>query len=447
MGTSNDFNYVRVSRLEPLSIETLALVVAGLYFLYLVYKKQANWDIAYFLALPFTDEPFRIGSLQPVEILSMVMIGLNFRRIHLNYVILIGALFLLFSGIGFLTGNVHAIYSPLYSIRFLLIGVIFSVLKNRPFSLPVSVLRFIVLFSFTMTVLQAALWLAGLPIHGVFYNGILPRTKGLAHEPATWAIWVVTLFPFILHFKLGRLYLVLNFLMLLLTFSTFGIVATLSFFLIRWLLAGAHFRLQKSTLRVLGVLIVLAFSVAIVRPGTISAASNLLTIFNKLIFYQQELTGLSSGQVEASLESGDESGRGSDLTYFRETFPSNWFVGIGSFNAPYDVNGPGQISGTNTYAIIPVEIGVTGSVLLIFLLLRHYRVLLRGRRRKSIDFLAYSLNFLLMIAGIRCFGFYEPWFAQAVLLQIAHEEEAKPSSEIVAQDIKIRAGIEGQICT
>jgi hypothetical protein len=148
LGVNNDYNYVRVSRLEPLSIETLALVVVGLYFLYLVYKRQANWDIAYFLALPFTDEPFRIASLQPVEILSILLIALNFRRIRLNYIILIGALFLLFSGIGFLLGNVHGAYSPLYSIRFLLIGLIFSVLKNRQFRLPVSVLRFIVVFSF-----------------------------------------------------------------------------------------------------------------------------------------------------------------------------------------------------------------------------------------------------------------------------------------------------------
>ena len=441
MNTANDYNYVRVSRLEPISIESLALVAALSYFLYLVYKKQANWDIAYFLALPFTDDPFRIASLQPVEMLSVLLVALNYRRIRLNYVILIGCTFFLFSVIGFLTGNVHGAYSPLYSLRFLLIGLVFSIFRNKEFGLPVSALRFVVLLSFTMTFLQAALWLAGLPIHGVFYNGILPRTKGLAHEPATWSIWVVTLFPFILHFKLGRLYLTLNFIMLLLTFSTFGIVVTLSFFLIRWILAGAHFRLRKSALRFVGITLALALALVVIKPDTLASAAKLLTVFDKLVLYQQELTSLAQGQTIQETDAGAESGRGSDFAYFKENFPAHWLVGVGSFNAPYDVNGPNPIAGTNTYVILPVEVGITGTCLIFLLLFLHYRGLLYERRSKSMDFLAYSFAFLLMISGIRCFGFYEPWFAQSTLLRLAPlEGEAENEPETESKDIAVLTG-------
>ena len=425
MGTANDYNYVRVSRLEPLSIESLALVVAGLYFLYLVYKKQANWDIAYFLCLPFTDDPFRIGSLQPVEVLSLFLIAFNYRKLRLNYVILIGCTFILFSGIGFLTGNVHGAYSPLYSIRFLLIGLVFSVFKNQPFRLPVSVMRFVIVFSFAMTFLQAALWLAGLPVHGIFYNGVLPRTKGLAHEPATWSIWIVTLFPFILHFKLGRTYLVLNFLMLVLTFSTFGTLATLTFFGIRWVLSGAHFRLRKSALRFAAVALVLALGIVVVKPDTLDSAAKLLTVFNKLVLYQQEITKIATGQSGDVVSGQPESGRSGDLTYLENTFPDHWLVGVGSFNSPYDPGDPNFIPGTNVYLTMPAELGVTGMALIFFLFLMHYRVLLRNQRQKSVDFIAYSLNFLLMIAGIRCFSFYEPWYAQATLLRLPRESEAE----------------------
>ena len=436
----NDYNYIRVSRLEPVSIEALALVVAAAYFFYLVSKKQASWDVVYLLALPFTDDPFRIGSLQPVEVVSLAFLAFNFRKIRLNYLILIGFTFCLFSFIGIVTGNVQSLYSPLYSLRFLLIGLVFSAFRNSAFQVPVPVLRFLVGFAFGVTALQASLWLVGLPIHGVFYNGVLPRTKGLAHEPATWAIFVVTLFPFILHFKLGRLYLVLNFLMLLLTFSTFGTVATLVFFALRWLLAGAHFRLRPSALRAAAVTVALLLVVAAVKPEAAASAGKLFSVFDKLLLYQQELTLFSQGRsVQEAEESvgAAESGRGSDFNFFKETFPSHWLTGIGSFNAPYDVNGPNPIAGTNTYLMLPVETGAAGFGLIVILLIFHYRGLLHDRHRRSIDLMAYSLTFLLMISGIRCFGFYEPWYAQSALLRLAppevgEAEAAEHRSELLA---------------
>lgn len=433
MPFNNPYNYVRVSELQPVSIESLGILVTLIYFLFLVLRREASLEIAYFLALPFSDEPFRLASsVQPVEAISMLLIVLNYKSIRLNYVILIGLLFVLFSVIGSLTGSVHNSFSLLYSLKFLLIGLVFSIFVKRPFTLPVSVMRFAVTFAFWLTCLQVGLWIAGLPIHGIFYAGLFPRPKGLAHEPATWSIFLLSLFPFICHFKLGRRYLWMNTITLLMTLSTFGFVAALSFVLIRSALLLSRrplrrpsqpLRLKKSRLILAGVAAVTLLAVPIAAPGLLDTTGKLFTVFNKLIEYQQEFSVGLSGDVHFTPQT-DTSGRGLDFTYFRETFPQHWLLGIGSFNAPY--TDQTLIAGTNTYLIAPVELGVLGTLLLFALLFLHYRVLLRDSRHKSIDFLAASLNLLLMIAGIRCFGFSEVWYAHSAVLRTAQHDKELP---------------------
>ena len=438
MPFNNPYNYVRVSELQPVSIESLGIVITLGYFLYLVLRREASLEIAYFLALPFSDEPFRLASsVQPVEAISMLLVALNYKSIRLNYVILIGLLFVLFSVLGTATGNVHDSFSLLYSLKFLLIGLVFSVLIKRPFALPVSVMRFAVAFAFWLTCLQVGLWIAGLPIHGVFYAGIFPRPKGLAHEPATWSIFLLSLFPFICHFKLGRRYLWMNSVTLLMTLSTFGFVAAFSFFLIRTVLLlirqplrlafPSRLRLKKSRLIAAGAVVLVLLALPLSVPGFLDSTAKLLTVFNKLIEYQQELTEGLGGSTRFTPQN-DTSGRGLDFTYFREAFPQHWLVGIGSFNAPY--TDQTQISGTNAYLITPVELGVIGTALFFVLLFCHYRVLLRDSRHKSADFLAASLNLLLMIAGIRCFGFSEVWYVQSAALRTAQEPEALPDAKM-----------------
>lgn len=430
-GFNNPYNYVRVSELEPVSIESLAILVAVIYLLYLAYQKRASLEIAYFLALPFSDEPFRIAaSVQPVEVVSLLLVALNYRKLRLNYIILMAGVFIMFSLIGYETGNVQSAYPLLYSLRFLLTGLTFSIFIKEKWQLPLSVIRFAVGFTFAMTFLQVILWIAGLPIHGIFYTGIFPRAKGLAHEPGTWAIWVVTLFAFIYHFKLGRLYLWLNIATLLMTFSTFGLISTLTFLLIRGMLLVSRnglpgrLRIRKSRLRAAGAMIVMVLLLFAFKPDLLDSASDLLTVFDKLSYYQQELAQFASGQTAqegAGVE--DLSGRGRDFTYFQNYFPEHWIVGIGSWNTDPNING----AGTNTYLIMPVEIGVTGTTLIFALMLLHWHMLLRNKDRKSVDFLAASLNFLVMIAGIRCFAFHELWYTQAALLRTAEQRETEVS--------------------
>ena len=424
-GFDNPYNYVRVSELQPVSIESLAILVTLVYLLFLASQKRASLEIAYFLALPFSDEPFRIAdSVQPVELVSLLLIALNYRQIRLNFVILMGCVFIVFAIAGYGTGNVHSAYPLLYSLRFLLTGLTFSIFVKRPFDLPLVVVRFAVLFCFAMTFLQIFLWTAGLPIHGIFFNGIIPRAKGLAHEPGTWAIWIVTLFAFIYYFKLGRFYVWLNVITLVMTFSTFGAIAFLSFLLLRWGLRGFEVRLKKRVLVSLGSAFGIGLVIFLMQPNASESVTNALSVFNKLSFYQQEFSRFASGGSVDEGEGTDLSGRGRDFTYFQNYFPEHWIVGIGSWNTDPNVNG----AGTNTYLVMPVEIGVVGSFLIFTLLLLHFSVLLRKDRkkdRKSVDFLAGSLNFFLMIAGIRCFAFHELWYTQAALLRTAEGREAE----------------------
>ena len=243
-----------------------------------------------------------------------------------------------------------------------------------------------------------------------------------AHEPGTWAIWILTLFAFIYYFKLGRFYIWLNVINLIMTFSTFGAIAFLSFLLLRWGLQGFQVRLKKPALISLGATFGIVLVIFLVQPNASESLSGALSLFNKLVYYQQEFTRFASGgSASAGEDSVDLSGRGRDFTYFQNYFPPNWIVGLGSWNTDPNVNG----AATNTYLVMPVEIGVIGSVLIAALLLLHFSVLLRNRECKSVDFLAASLNFLLMIAGIRCFAFHELWYTQAALLRTAEKHEAE----------------------
>lgn len=434
---NNPYNYVRVTELQPVSIESLGILVTVVYFLSLALRRQASLEIAYFLALPFSDEPFRLASsVQPVEALSMVLVALNYRRIRLNSVILIGLVYVFFSLVGYAQGTTQGVFSLLVSLKFLLLGLTFSVLIKRPFELPLSVMRFAVTAAFGLTVLQVGLWTAGLPIHGIFYNGIFPRPKGLAHEPATWSIFLLSLFPLIYHFKLGRRYLWMNALVLLMTQSAFGLTCFASYLGLRWLLhtSGGLIRIKKSAVLAVGVGLFLAAGTLVIKPDLLASASSLLTEFNKLVSYQQELLQFGGGSGINLQE--DVSGRGTDFNYVREVFPRYWLAGKGSFSSPYD-----QISGTNLYLMLPAELGLLGLAAFSAALFLHYRVLLRDWRGKSPDLLAFDLNLLLMVAGIRCFGFSEVWYIQAATLRTSRQQEETEQDEETAPPlVAARAG-------
>lgn len=436
----NPYNFVRVQSLELVSIETLAILVAVAYFGYLLHTKQASLEAAMFLAFPFSDFVFRFASIGPSEVLEFLFILANYKKIRLTYVGLIAGLFILYGLISFAAG-INGVFAVSYSIRFLLTALVFSILARTPFRMPLHVLRFMVIFCFAVSTLQVGLWLAGLPIHGIFYDGLIPRTKGLAQEPNPWSVYLVSLFPFIFHFRLGRIYWIMNLISLTLTMSTEGFVVLCAFLLIRMCLSGFRFRLKVAQARMAAGAILAGLVLMWVRPEVVENGLKIFHVFDKVAVYAYELseaTGLH-WIPRPGLEQ-QASGRGEDVMITKALFPTYGLLGIGSFSAREDLlrdKGlvPSMVYGPqNTYLMFIDEIGVTGCILLLPLLVMHYRVLMRYNRPEVRDFVAYSLSFLVMIAGTRVFAFHETWYTQACVFRLNKKSIAHMSSETDAAE-------------
>ncbi len=430
----NSFNYVRARHLHLISIEMLAIILAVWFCWRLKKEKRLTLEIAYFIALPFSDVPFRFASVQPVEFISFLVVLFNYKQIKPIWLLVLGGLFVFFSVLGFTTHTGGDVYSLLYSFRFVLTGLVFSIFTQRAPGLPLDVLRFVVSLCFWMTFLQVFLWLAGLPIHGIFYDpsvGAFPRAKGLAQEPATWSIFILMLFPFIHHFKLPRKYLTMNYITLFITLSTFGFICIASYLLIRWCLHGGWVNLKLwKKITAFGVAIFVFLSVLF--PGAIHYTDILLDGFVKVEYYAYELSTFAGFHILSKphgMATGN-SGRNSDLIMLKENFPHNQLFGIGSFKADSDAIRQEGVNATNTYIGWIVEVGIVGTILVFVLLYLHYSVLFKNYRLKSPDFLAGALNMFLMIAGIRCFAFHEIWYTQGYVLRTAiSENNPLPSNE------------------
>ena len=419
----NPYNYVRAQSLELVSIETLAILVAIAYFGYLVYTKQASLEAAMFLAFPFSDFVFRVASVGPSEVLELMFILVNYRKIKLTYVGLMAGLFIIYGLIAFVAGT-NGPFAVSYSIRFLLTALVFSILARTPFRLPLNVMRFMVIFCFAVSTLQVSLWLAGLPIHGIFFDGLVPRTKGLAQEPNPWSVYLVSLFPFIFHFRLGRVYWIMNLISLTLTMSTEGFVVLCAFLLIRMYLGGFRFRIKVAQARMAAFALFACLILAWLRPEALENGAKIVHVFDKVVIYVYEIseaTGLHwIDRPDLGLQT---SGRGEDVMVLKTLFPTYYLFGIGSFSAREDLlRDKGLVANMtygpqNTYLMFVDEIGITGCILLLPLLVMHYRTLLRHNNPQVRDFVAYSLGFLVMIAGTRVFAFHETWYTQACVFR------------------------------
>ncbi len=419
---NNPYNFVRARHLHPVSIEMLAILIAA-YFLYKQHKAgKFSLEMAYFVVLPFSDIPFRIASVQPVEFVSMMLIAANYKRLRLNWLLVLGFLFVIFSILG-MTSTVRGdAYSLLYSFRFILTGLVFSILSRRREVLSAEVLKFVVSLCFWMTFLQIFLWIGGLPIHGIFYSFGFPRAKGLAQEPATWSIFVTMLFPFVLHFKLGKKYVFMVWALQFMTFSVFGGVSIITFYMFRWWLKGGRINVRRWK-KVIFTTAAVVVTMLVISPPLLDSTVMLFKGFSKIIYYAYELTtfaGLNVIQKPHVISAGD-SGRNTDLIMLKKNFPDNWLLGIGSFKADSEPIRLEGVNATNTYIGFLVETGVVGTLLIFIILGLHYKSLLHNRDQRSPDFLAAALNMFIMIAGIRCFAFHEIWYAQGYIYRTAND--------------------------
>ena len=432
---NNPYNFVRARHLHPVSIEMLAILIAA-YFLYKQYRSgKFSLEMAYFVVLPFSDIPFRVASVQPVEFVSMLLIAANYRRLRLNWLLVLGFLFVVFAVLG-MTSTVRGdAYSLLYSFRFILTGLVFSILSRRREVLSEEVLKFVVSLCFWMTFLQIFLWVGGLPIHGIFYSFGFPRAKGLAQEPATWSIFVTMIFPFVLHFKLGKKYVFMVWALQFMTFSVFGGVSIITFYVFRWWLKGGRINVKRWK-RVIGTAAAIVISLLVISPPLLDSTVMLFKGFSKIVYYAYELTTFAGLNVlkKPDVISAGDSGRNTDLIMLKRNFPDNWLLGIGSFKADSEPIRLEGVNATNTYIGFLVETGVVGTLLIFLILGLHYKSLLRNRDERSADFLAAALNMFIMIAGIRCFAFHEIWYAQGYVYRTANDftEEEEPVAAAIS---------------
>lgn len=419
---NNPHNFVRVQELKLVSIEFFSIIVILIYIFYLWKKRRLNIEIIYFLSLPFTDIVFRKFSVQPAEILSIFLLTNHYKKFRATPVYFIALTLIAFSVISYINPNTPDFstinratgggadiygqtYSIMYSFRFLLTALVFSVLSRKKFIIPKSVIQFVVVFTFLVTFLQVFLWILGLPIDGIFYVGF-PRAKGLSHEPGPWSIWVMSLIPYILYFRLGWKYFLLNFLTLICTFSAHGFISFFAFFVILAILSPSF--LDKKIIRPKTLLPLIFFIMTIIVLAIIyqEKIPELLFPFVKVWEYLLQLTG----QMEISATAG---GRVGDIALFQEYFHEHWLLGIGSFNAVLAAElSPPQ----NAFIYLPVEIGLLGILILIFFWLLHYRELTYGAT--NIYFLAFCFTFLVMVSGVRCLTWHELWYAQATTLRL-----------------------------
>ena len=80
----------------------------------------------------------------------------------------------------------------------------------------------------------------------------------------------------------------------------------------------SRLRLKKSRLIAAGAVVLVLLALPLSVPGFLDSTAKLLTVFNKLIEYQQELTEGLGGSTRFTPQN-DTSGRGLDFTYFRES--------------------------------------------------------------------------------------------------------------------------------
>jgi O-Antigen ligase len=427
----NEYNYIRAETLSVPSIEFFALVFAFIFFLFFTEKKLIE---LYIILLPFTDKVYRFLSLQPSDILSIIIILSNLKYIskNLRYLYLIIPLFLF----GSLNGLIQFddSYGIQYSIRILLIfgavNVISSSLVNgeKDISSYINLYKKVVWFSLAVAFSQVFFWYLNFPVAGIFYGYGIPRMKGLSHEPSTFCFWLAMSLPFGIQHKsnieeqgkttFDRPYIVALLITIIYTGSTSGLITTIVLFLL--------FLLSELKKNLSAVAKYLASAVLIVM---IIGASNtsLATYFGE---YVTAKLGSYISEMVSGESKGEESGRGGDRKLFKY-LSENPLFGIGAFRSS-QLSEPSDseeyIPGSNFYITIPTEFGVVGTLGLMWIFASWWK-LLYVLRCPSNTFIGFGLiAWIVSLVGMRTFGFHQPWLVMCmyVTTSLIHSGTVKP---------------------
>jgi O-Antigen ligase len=419
----NDYNYIRAETLELFSIEFFAIIVATVFFLFSTNRTLIE---LYIILLPFTDKVYRFLSLQPSDILSILIVCLNLKYIgsSLKYLYwLVPCLF-----IGSLVGlfQFNDFFGIQYSFRILLIFGVVNVIsaylseKKETQDIYISLYKKVVWFSLVVACLQVILWYLNFPIAGIFYSYGIPRMKGLAHEPSTFCFWLALSLPFGIQrsiteskkFLIDYPYIIALLFVMLVTGSTSGILTAFIFFLL-----FIFFELRQNLSRAVNYIVIGALLLSIVLGfgGTTVTTYFGEYVTSKLESYVSEMvSGESIKEV---------SGRGGDRKLF-QYLSENPLFGIGAFRASKLQDSEeitvfeDYIPAANFYITTPAEFGIVGTLSITWIFVLWMKILYGIRNPNNIVFGFGLIAWMVSLLGMRVFGFHQPWFLMCIYVSI-----------------------------
>ncbi|MCC8342200.1 hypothetical protein LNN35_05290 [Pseudomonas stutzeri] len=412
MTFDNPYNYVRAHGLEVFSVEAFALLSLVLLFLL---RSDRSLLSLYVLSAPYTDIVYRLHDIQICDVAAVALCLSRPAAILKRAPIFLPMFLILAFGVSVAVALYQDFFSVLYAVKICL--AVFSAMvvadlvrDESVYRRVIGLYRLVVLFSVFVATLQFVLWVMGYPIAGVFHlNGIV-RVKGLAHEPATFAVWLALAIPLVFHpMQEGRKFdvkLALAIALgLILTSSATALVVVIAF-AVSYVLLVFRFSVFKG------------FRVALLSSALIALASLAFwgplssKVYPKIESYVMEIT---------DSEYAGASGRGGDRLLW-DYLKGDEIIGIGAFRSSRlqsseevtDLST--YISATNFYITTLVEFGLVVGLIALFLIAYWVLVASRYVGVNNIAWFAGFISWFVAIAGIRVFAFYQPWLNYSLLI-------------------------------
>lgn len=445
----------RATALEPWSVEFLALACVVIFSIVVLSRGkdriEAKLFFIYIVFLPFTDRVYRVFSLQPVEMVVLVLFMVSIVRfavsgrplllgVYTPYLAFLAALFLLtltapgfrgfweghqviFGDEYFMSPSMYQlppVYNWLYWMRFAVITV-GMLLFYQAFTgegsdaLLEKGIRLYVLagtFAGLVTIVQAALFLGGYGVNGIFYDMGVLRVKGLAHEPTTMGSYLLS--SLVLSFSFSRMkglrvkyghFLV----------QLFGMILTVSVTMLTIMvltIAGmivASVAMSRRVSSVIpswkGALVAVLLLIPVVA---LAGAGDLGLVKDKIDMY---LSAYLSPETIPIDPSGKTGVKGADVYFSLKYLGEHPFLGIGFSNFVFT-----EATATNTYFTILAESGVLGFALFSLWALFFYRRLhiifrrINGQSEHVLPLYAYIyITLPLTLFFLRVFNFHYIW--------------------------------------
>jgi O-Antigen ligase len=423
----NEYSHIRSEVLTIPSIEFFAILLATCYFLFRTERSLIEF---YIILVPFNDSVYRILSLQPSDILAFLIILFNLKHLSskLGYLYWITPFLLIGSLVGLMQFGDS--FSIQYCFRLILVFGVVNVISAHLQSEQkrISILNLykkVVWFSILVALSQIIFWYLGFPVAGVFETFGIPRMKGLSHEPATFCFWLVLSLPFgFLKTKSTRLdwpYILALLSAILATGSITGIIATVAF-IVSFFASEIKNNLNTALKYLFAFVLTITIVISSGNPLVLDYFGG-YTIGKVNSYVAQMFFGETSGEVNG--RSGDKQ----LLKYFQE----NPALGIGAFRSSRiqeasDIQDIDEyIAAANFYITTPTEFGIMGTLCLAWIFVRWTNILYKLRTPENKVLGLALISWLVFLAGLRVFGFHQPWLIMSLYASMSSGSETKHS--------------------